>query len=921
MSFGSFWGTDPNDPNTFEKILSRYLEGGAAGQMNLNEVLQNGNDANNQGIGNVNTIGAVVVQTGLVEQGNFAALRVGAAGDNIQILGATTKGSILVGDGVNTQELPVGANGLVLKANSGTASGLEWGAGGGAAGVASVAAAVNGNITITGTAANPIVGVSNPLGSTLNTGTQNITGTSGALIYDNPVSNDKSTLDGSSLILDESVFATGDQTQTNKTGYSAIGTTDTTTLSKIGLSKTAGATALTLSSTTAPIQLTPTAGANCAVNVSGVGNFQVNQSSTGGANQPAAAFVNTNGSANAVHLDLYKNSASPANADGIGATSYHANNAAGTKVEYARIQADQRDITTGSENGSISVLTCANSPTPTEFFRFNGSGLGGGSNELYKQLDTRGNSITTSAGNIILLNDQVSAGVIALTNTMPNGGISINKSGTVSGNLFINSGTSTVITSTVSTTLSGGAGVYVFQNAATEPRLLTDVADVKYYPEYIANNNNSSTPVAVPAPAINGQRLTLTNKGTSPSIDWIARGLTGVNPAGVYATYKASSGLIWVARADTNIVEVWDATLTALQTTFTFTGGNQRAYCFYEESGYMFIGGDFNSVNGSATTQGCLTRVETSGSFNLNEVYDGAGGIYSVSNIAGGGVYALTAWSGNLYAGGIFSFFTNGSPANSVFTMGNYTGGTGSQTYDWMNGGVGNGGGSAGAVYTLLHSSGYMFIGGNFQNVYQGTSPVNYQNLATWNGSGVYDFVGGNSFNASVSAIQYTNTGSYLFVGGAFSFTGQPYSCYIDSSSPNTFPINSDLSIGNPIARGSTYYDGNTYVSTDNNGIYQSSVLQIWINDGDAINGFTPSFIGELNGQLNVAYSNTADYWQRTSISQSGNWVVSGGHFKFNNTLYTTASITIRDLAVQFIGEVSPPIWRPLGLSNFQSFS
>jgi hypothetical protein len=215
-----------------------------------------------------------------------------------------------------------------------------------------------------------------------------------------------------------------------------------------------------------------------------------------------------------------------------------------------------------------------------------------------------------------------------------------------------------------------------------------------------------------------------------------------------------------------------------------------------------------------------------------------------------------------------------------------------------------------------------MFIGGDYTQVYQGTSPVNYQYLSYWNGSGIYDFVGSNSFNGQVATLNYTNTGNYIFVGGSFSHTVQQYSCYIDSSSPNTFATDSGLTISKPLTRGSTFYNGTTYVSTEDNGIFQSSVFQIWINDGDAVVGSTPTFIGNLNGQLNVAFSNAADYWQRTAVSQNGNWTVSVGNFKFNNTLHTTASITIRDLAIQFIGEVNPsPIWRPLGLSNFQSFS
>jgi hypothetical protein len=914
MSFGSFWGTDPNDPNTYEKILSRYLEGGAAGQMNLNDVLQNGNNAGNIGISNLNITDAVEVQTGLLAQGNFAALRVGDAGDNIQILGATAKGSILVGDGANTQSLGVGANGLVLTANSGTATGLEWAAGGGAAGVASVAAGVNENITITGTAVNPIVGVSNPLNGVLNIGTQNITGTTGDIILTN-APNQTTLAEGGLTAVDTAVGTT--ITSVAKTGLTTSTATDSMSATPTGLSKTVGATALTLSSTTAPIQLTPDAGKNCAVNISGVGNFQVNQTSIGGASQPATSVINTNGSANAVHLDLYKNSPSPANNDGIAGVSYHANNAAGTKVEYARIQADQRDITAGSENGSISVLTCVNSATPTEFFRFNGSGLSVGTNDLYKQLDTRGNNITTTAGNINIYNDQVAAGVIALTNVAPNGGISINKSGTAGGNLFINSGTSTVISSSVNTVLSGGAGVVVQQNASTQPRLITEIANVNYYPDYVYDNQNVSTPNSIPAPAIQGQRLTLINKGVSPSLDWIARGITGVNPAGVYATYSASSGLIWVARTDFNEVQVWDSTFSTQQGSVVLGGsGDQRAFCFWEESGYMFIGGSFTSVNGNATQQGGLTRVNTSAPFTEDPIYDGAGGINSV-NIAGSGygIYTITTFGGTMYCGGNFQQFSNGSSANNIFALSSYTAGSGSQTYDWMNGGVNS------AVQTLLGAGSYLFIGGDFTNVYTGTSPVSYQHLVSWT-SGVYDFVAGNAWNGSVNTLQFVNSGSLVFVGGAFTITSQSYSCYIDYLSPNSSAQDTTLSISNPLTRGSTFYNGNTYVSTVANGIYYLN-YPTWVYDDDAINGYTPRFIGNLNGQLNVAYQDTPDYYQRTSLTQNGVWTLSSGNFKFNGLLYTTFTMGIRDQAQQFLGDLTggTPIWRQIANTPYGSFS
>jgi hypothetical protein len=99
----------------------------------LGEVLQVNNSAATpvgaipQSATDFDTIGALKVETGIVGQGNNLALVVGEAGDNLQIKGATLLGSLLVGNGVNTETLPVGTNGLVLKANSAQPLGVEWG--------------------------------------------------------------------------------------------------------------------------------------------------------------------------------------------------------------------------------------------------------------------------------------------------------------------------------------------------------------------------------------------------------------------------------------------------------------------------------------------------------------------------------------------------------------------------------------------------------------------------------------------------------------------------------------------------------------------------------------------------------------------------------------------------------------------------
>jgi len=121
----------------------------------LASVLVAGNQAGSQDIIGVNNLQVAKVDNPLLG----GSLIIGGAGQDLRIQGATTKGSLLVGDGTSTDELVAGANGLVLTTNSAAPLGLEWAVGGG--GVASVSA--GNNITVSGTVANPVVALSSPL--------------------------------------------------------------------------------------------------------------------------------------------------------------------------------------------------------------------------------------------------------------------------------------------------------------------------------------------------------------------------------------------------------------------------------------------------------------------------------------------------------------------------------------------------------------------------------------------------------------------------------------------------------------------------------------------------------------------------------------------------------------------------------------
>ena len=90
----------------------------------LGAVLTAGNEAGDQDIVGVNQLEVrkIVSQQPLL--GEF--LEIGEAGGDLRIYGATTLGSLLVGDGTSTEELVVGANLTVLQANSSAPLGVEW---------------------------------------------------------------------------------------------------------------------------------------------------------------------------------------------------------------------------------------------------------------------------------------------------------------------------------------------------------------------------------------------------------------------------------------------------------------------------------------------------------------------------------------------------------------------------------------------------------------------------------------------------------------------------------------------------------------------------------------------------------------------------------------------------------------------------
>ncbi len=911
MSFQTFCGKDPNDPTTYQKVLKEFLDDTATAVPALNAVLGVGNSASNQSMTDIDDIGCVSIETSKVYAGNFAFVELGEAGDDIKLLGATAKGSIVAGNGVLTKELPVGLNGYVLTANSGAALGVEWAVGGGGGGGV-VGVSGGNNISVSGTIPNPVVNLASPLTSTLNMGNQSIT--------DSAASTGTASQYLTAGTGGKTLWATLPSSVASVSAGTNITLTGTATNPIVNLSapltSTLNVGSQTISSSTGAIDITPLAASDVNMNVSGTGRVHITQSGTGGATQPAISVENNNGNASGVEIDFYKNSNSPAAADELGIVSFHGNSSTNVKTEYASIKATIVDPNNGSQNGSLALSCCVNSATPSAFLTCDGNL---GYIQTNRSINTLGNPITTTTGAINLYQNQPNQN-IGLTNVASGGSIIISRSGGGGGVISLNSGSSTTIQSSIDTTFTTGTGVYINQSGSTQPKLFTDIANVNYYPTFVVDNQNLNN-VSIPPPAIQGQRLTLINKGITPLSTW--NDITAYNlGSGLNASYVSSNGYVWIARVGSNVLEIYDQSLTTNIGNVVFGGsGTQEVFCLLEDSGWMYIGGSFSSINSNATPQVSIARVSVNAPFTEDPIYDSMGTINGVQY--GGSVYDIEAYGGYIYFGGNFITFSNGSPAYNIMNISNV--GAGTTIFDWCNGGVDS------KVYTLLAAGSYLFVGGEFSQVYTGISPVGYSRLATYSGGsgGTWDYTNNNAWNGNVNTLQYTNSGQYIFVGGDFTTPSVPtnnYGCYIDYNAPQSSSVDSGLSISNPLTRGSTFYNGSTWVSTPNNGIYYSSSTAVWVNDGTAQTGKTPSYIGYWSSlaTMVVAYTDHTYYMYKQIQSQTATFTLSsGGKFKFNATLYDNATISLRDVGWDFIGDLtsSPYVWRQTSYNPYGGYS
>ena len=112
-------------------------------------------------------------------------------------------------------------------------------------------------------------------------------------------------------------------------------------------------------------------------------------------------------------LDLYRNSASPANSDVLGAVNFQGEDSAGNTETYAKIRTDIVDVTSASENASLVFQTVEAGTLAT---RWTVGGTGGGSQIGAPTGGDKGAG-TLNVQTAIYLNNQITQQVLQTVNT------------------------------------------------------------------------------------------------------------------------------------------------------------------------------------------------------------------------------------------------------------------------------------------------------------------------------------------------------------------------------------------------------------------------------------------------------------------------------------------------------------------------
>jgi hypothetical protein len=360
------------------------------------------------------------------------------------------------------------------------------------------------NITVSPTTVAPVVSLQSPLTATLALGTQDITAVNGV-----------QSLTINALGIDKQYTAVGANTAVAQLLTSGggdpilgLGSTDVVTgqghllevsadlvgTAKIEHLTVGGGTARDLAISTQgvlgltagnKIDLTPSAGQDANVIVSGAGGLHVQQATAGGSANPSVRITNSNATTGGVNVDFYKNKTGATN-DIVSALNFYGKDNTGTKRQFGGIESV---ITSagggGGVDGALDFYSCVNGGKSL-VFRLNGAD---NENNSFRPLDMNGNNIVTNSGDMtITTSASAGTGTMTLTSkgamsqTATTGGINLtaNAGGTIQNN------TTGSFTTTANTSISliSNQGIMNMSNELHYGKVTTPYADQVYQSTY-----------------------------------------------------------------------------------------------------------------------------------------------------------------------------------------------------------------------------------------------------------------------------------------------------------------------------------------------------------------------------------------------------------------------------------------------------
>jgi hypothetical protein len=465
----------------------------------------------------------------------------------------------------------------------------------------------------------------------------------------------------------------------------------------------------------------------------------------------------------------------------------------------------------------------------------------------------------------------------------------------------------------------GLGGVIISQSAGVPTQLKTGIATtysnqpVNYYPAVHIDNANAAT-VAIEAPKIPYQTLILMNAGITPLTTWVDFGASLSPATGVDCMYLTNSqNELWVALSGSpvSVVILDPTTLLPVMgsSTITLSGvssgsGTTKVNCFFEISGYMYIGGDFTTINTDAQGQYGITRVNMS-SYNPDVMYDNGG---STNCGVNGYVNTIAGGWGDLICGGKFNSlaFSNTPVDNAVrITQPNQP--SGNQQYDDIAGQLRYNA----EVFCSVWDSGTnnLFIGGAF--TLAGPSLVaTYNRFVAWNtSSNTNTACDGNNITSTIYNCGISN------VNGSFVLAyGGSYIGYIEVANPNNTATSAGVS-PSTVSRINlmSNRNGKDTFATDNGDVYQTLSFQVWVTLGQSNPGFTESGVIHTATGMIASYSNYANLRENNPASQTVTFSAPGNNFYISTGSFTNAVFNTPYTAQQFISTSNSAGWVPVG--------